>query len=75
MRHTLNTIEREFIGGGETGYTQRRYTPQVLTLDDSPTNPDLCGKETLESNITFSYMDVVGIQPDDNDHIVNNCEV
>lgn len=47
-----------------------RYDLQVMTVEGSPTTPDLSAKENIEFYINFLKNDVIIIHPTDNDPIV-----
>lgn len=70
MRHTLNIVVGGFIGSRETNSAQRRYTRQILSVENLP-EVETKGKcQTSKTVITFSEEDVANIHLDNDDPMV-----
>lgn len=70
LRHTLKTMARGFTRGRETSFTHKRYAHKILTVEGSPTSPNSGKKITLNSEITFSEKEAIGIHMHDNDPMI-----
>lgn len=67
MRHTLNTIERRFIGGYKTSSASKRYARQVLNVENLPEVKSMRAQEVV---IVFSEEDVFDVHPHKGDLMV-----
>lgn len=70
VRHKLNTFARWFTMGGWTSPTQKRYTRQVLNIEDLPMELKEWESKMPEVEITFSKKNASDIHVHNDDRII-----
>lgn len=70
LRFNTNTIDGSFAGGSSFSSSWRKYIRKNLAPNVISSELPRVAQEKMGVNITFFYMDIVGVNPHDNDPMV-----
>lgn len=73
-RHMLNTITRQFVGGRGTSFARKRYTRQILSIENLLEAKIEGELRTPEATVAFSDKDSFDIHPHNDDPMVINIK-